>query len=153
LDELLPPSDVDLSAGVHGMLRIRAKTVEGVSWEPKTGQERGVPINSSLRPFLEAYTALVQSGRVWFFPSPKGKRWDPDGFSHRLRDINRAAGLPWSALDFRHTFGSQLAMKGETLFKISALMGNSPEICRRHYAALLPESLVECVEFPDVGDV
>jgi hypothetical protein len=30
-------------------------------------------------------------------------------------------------------------------------MGNSPEICRKHYAALLPESLVECVEFPNVG--
>jgi site-specific recombinase XerD len=87
---------------------------------------------------------------VWFFPSPKGKRWDPDGFSHRLRDINRVAGFPWSALDFRHTFGSQVAMKGESLYKVSALMGNSPEICRRHYAALLPESLVESVEFPSM---
>jgi len=44
--------------------------------------------------------------------------------------------------------GSQLAMKGESLYKISALMGNSPEICRRHYAALLPEALVDSVEFP-----
>lgn len=80
----------------------------------------------------------------------KGKQWDPDGFSHRLRDINRSLGLPWSALDYRHTFGSQLAMKGESLYKISELMGNSPEICRRHYAALLTESLVECVEFPSM---
>lgn len=32
-----------------------------------------------------------------------------------------------------------------------ANMGNtciSPEICRRHYAALSPESLVDSVEFP-----
>ena len=48
---------------------------------------------------------------------------------------------------YRHTFGSQLAMKGESLYKISALMGNSPEICRRHYAMLMPESLVQTVEF------
>jgi len=145
----LTPSDVDLAAGLHGMLRIRAKTVQGVSWEPKTGQERGVPISSSLRPFL----ASVSPGRTWFFPSPAGKRWDPDGFSRRLRDLNRGAGLVWSCLDYRHTFGSQLAMKGESLYKISALMGNSPEICRRHYAALLPESLFEAVEFPSVGAV
>jgi hypothetical protein len=47
----------------------------------------------------------------------------------------------------RHTFGSQLATKGESLYKISALMGNSPEICRRHYAALMPETLAQSVEF------
>ncbi len=39
-------------------------------------------------------------------------------------------------------------MKGESLYKISTLMGNSPEICRRHYAALIPESMIESVEFP-----
>jgi hypothetical protein len=38
-------------------------------------------------------------------------------------------------------------MKGESLYKISKLMGNSPEICRRHYAALIPELLVDTVEF------
>ncbi len=37
---------------------------------------------------------------------------------------NRKAGLQWTCLDFRHTFGSRLAMKGESLYKISALMGN-----------------------------
>jgi len=26
-------------------------------------------------------------------------------------------------------------------------MGNSPEICRRHYAALIPEQLADTVEF------
>ena len=48
---------------------------------------------------------------------------------------------------YHHTFGSQLAMKGESLYKIATLMGNSPEICRRHYAALLPEALFDSVEF------
>ena len=33
---------------------------------------------------------------------------------------------------------SVAAMRGESLHKISELMGNSPEVCRRHYAALLP---------------
>ena len=38
-------------------------------------------------------------------------------------------------------------MKGVSLYKTAELMGNSPEICRRHYACLSPESLVDCVEF------
>ena len=33
------------------------------------------------------------------------------------------------------------------LYKISELMGNSPEICRRHYAALIPEQMRDTVEF------
>ena len=41
------------------------------------------------------------------------------------------------------------ALCGESLYKISTLMGNSPEICRRHYATLLPESLIQSVEFDD----
>jgi len=37
--------------------------------------------------------------------------------------------------------------KGESLYKIAELMGNSPEICRRHYAALMPEKMHDVVEF------
>ena len=81
------------------------------------------------------------------FPSPQEKKWDPDNFSRDLRKINRANGLNWSCLDFRHTFGSHLAQKGESLYKISKLMGNSPEICRKHYAALIPEEMTDVVEF------
>jgi len=56
---------------------------------------------------------------------PLGGRWDPDNFSWDLRDANRKAGLPRGCLDYRHTFGSQLAVKGESLYKIAKLMGNS----------------------------
>ena len=38
-------------------------------------------------------------------------------------------------------------MKGESLYKISKIMGNSPQVCQKHYAALMPESLYESVEF------
>ncbi len=144
----LTTNDVDLKAGRHGVIRVRAKTVLGESWEPKTKVNRAVPISSMLKPYLERYRPAPSTGH-WFFPSPKGQRWDPDNFGAALRNANRTADLLWSCLDFRHTFGSQLAMKGESLYKISTLMGNSPEICRRHYATLLPESLVQSVEFDE----
>jgi len=138
--------DVDLSAGPCGILRIQAKTDGEDHWQPKTKANRAVPISRALRSYLDAYAARPSIGG-WYFPSPKGRRYDPDNFSQDLRAAQRAAGLPWTCLDFRHTFGSQLAQKGESLYKISTLMGNSPEICRRHYAALSPEALGDTVEF------
>ncbi len=35
--------DVDLTAGVHGVIRVHAKTVDGEFWEPKTKRNRAVP--------------------------------------------------------------------------------------------------------------
>ena len=143
----LTPQDVDLGAAKHGMIRVQAKKVDGEFWEPKTKVNRGVPVSSSLRPYLDRWETIADPCRTWYFPAPKGGRWDSDNFAADLRKVNRAAGLAWGCLDYRHTFGSLLASKGESLYKISALMGNSPEICRRHYAALMPESLVDSVEF------
>lgn len=136
-------ADVDLK---DGMLRIRAKTINGRFWEPKTKDNRVVPISTSLRKYLDRYVP-VPTSEGWFFTSPKGCQWNPDNFSHALSEANKDAGLEWTCLDYRHTFGSHLAMKGESLYKISKLMGNSPEICRRHYAALMPDSMIQSVEF------
>jgi integrase len=142
----LTPEDLDWSGGTFGIIRMRAKTVAGESWQPKTKRNRAVPISSRLRHYLDKWR-LKHSGGTWFFPSPWKTRWDPDNFSQDLRAANAKAQLVWGALDYRHTFGSQLAMKNESLYKISTLMGNSPEICRRHYAALVPEALTDSVEF------
>lgn len=148
--------DVDLSRrqGGHGLIRVRAKTIDGRHWQPKTKVNRAVPISRALREVLDRYTppatntpALSDSFRGWFFPSPMGHWWDCDGFSRDLRTANRNFGLRWACLDYRHTFGSQLAQRGVSLFKISTLMGNSPEICRRHYASLAPEAMGAEVDF------
>jgi integrase len=144
----LTHDDIDLSRrnGGHGLIRIRAKTINGRFWQPKTKRNRAVPISKALRGYLDQYNAPA-SDQGWYFPSPMGLWWDCDGFSQALRQVNSEAGFTWSCLDFRHTFGSQLAQTGITLFKIATLMGNSPEICRRHYASLLPEHLHGDVDF------
>lgn len=126
--------------------RVRAKEIGGKYWQPKTGKNRVVPVSVALRSYLDTYAPAKNEGN-WFFPSLGGNQWDPDNFSQFLRETNAKAGLVWGCLDYRHTFGSHLAMKGESLYKISELMGNSPEICRKHYAHLMPESLVDSVEF------
>lgn len=69
--------------------------------------------------------------------------YEPDNLPADLCD----ALLAWSSLDYRHTFGSQLAQRGVSLFNFATLMGNSPEICRRQYAALIPEAMTADVDF------
>ena len=142
----LTREDLDLKSDPYGMLRIQAKTVNGEHWQPKTKTNRIVPISRSLRLYLDNYQPRHVPGQ-WFFPSPEGMRWDADNFSRSLRGANAKYNLKWSCFEYRHTFGSQLAMKGESLFKVATLMGNSPEICRRHYAALSQESLTTAVNF------
>lgn len=150
--------DIDLSRrqGGHGVIRVRAKTVGDVSWQPKTKVNRAVPISKALRRHLDRYVTpatktdeLTQDFQGWFFPSPQGTHCDPDNFARELRKANAENNLRGSCLDYRHTFGSQLAQRGVSLYKISALMGNSPEICRRHYASLIPEAVHSEVDFAD----
>lgn len=158
--------DINLS---KRLIHVRAKTIDDEYWQPKTRRNRVVPISAALLEVLEAYRSqplspssrrvrdsvpgslpgagAVPGAGVWYFPSPQGCRWHPDNFSHRLSAINAKHKLAWSALDYRHTFGSHLAQKGESLYKIATLMGNSPEICRKHYASLVPEVMHDVVEF------
>ena len=140
----LAKEDVDLDAR---LIRIRPKTDGETHWEPKTKTNRVVPISDDLYQILLDYPSPAASR--WYFPAPKQKkeRWDEDNLSRMLRMVNGRKKLAWICLEFRHTFGSQLAMGNVSLYKIATLMGNSPEICRRHYAALIPEELAECVEF------
>ena len=135
--------DVDLA---RGLIHVRAKTVTDEHWQPKTRKNRVVPISSDLRTQLDRYAPRPARGD-WYFPSPLGERYNPDNFSRDLRTANHDAGLRWGCLDYRHTFGSQLAQNGLSLYMISELMGNSPEICRRHYAVLAPEALGATVQF------
>ena len=134
----------------NGLLRIQAKTVGGESWQPKTRTNRAVPVSRDLQRILEDWHPK-KSEHGWLFPSPHGTRWDPDNFSADLREANRSAGLVWGCLDYRHTFGSQLAQRGVSLFQIATLMGNSPAICQRHYATLSPASMVSLVDFSEVS--
>ena len=131
-----------------GILRVRAKTVNGDSWQPKTKRDRKVPVSGRLREVLVKHRDTMKRPKsVWLFESPRGCRWDPDNLSAHFRALLNAAGLPWNLLELRHTFGSQLARKGVSLLKIAKLMGNSPGIASRHYSNLVPEEMAADVEF------
>jgi integrase len=103
-------------------------TVGGEHWEPKTEKNRPVPVNKALGKYLDTYKPASAKGK-WFFSSPEGSRWDPDNFSEWLREENEKAGLVWTCLDYGHTSGGHLAMKGVSLYEISELSG-TPDTLR-----------------------
>jgi integrase len=142
----LQREDVGLAASTSGIIRVQAKTVNGESRQPKTKVNRAVPVSRALRAYPDSYTPRPSFGD-WHFPSPHGQPLRCGQLQSGPPRRNQKAGLPWTCLIYRHTFGSQLAMKGESLHKSATLMGNSAEICRRHYAALTPESMTNTVEF------
>lgn len=135
--------DIDLT---HKTIRVRGKKVGEDEWFPKTGRDRGVTMSKKIIRTLKEHKASA-NGSTWVFTSPQGCRWNPDNLTHRLENELRKAGLPWTFLDFRHTFGTALARKGVSSFKIAKLMGNSSAIVERHYAALVPEDMRADVEF------
>lgn len=138
----LTRNDVDMK---RKMISIRAKNIHSEYWQPKTKKNRAIPISHDLHKILKGYKP--DNNIIWYFPSSTGNRWHPDTFSHKLSVINGQNSLDWTCLDFRHTFGSQLAQRGISLHKLAELMGNSPEICRRHYAAIRTEFLHTEVDF------
>lgn len=127
------------------LLAVRRKTIHGQTWQPKTGRNRVVPVSTRLQAVLHDLPATSPAG--WLLPSPQGYRWDPDNLSQRFRKLVRARGWRWKVADLRHTFGTHLVRRGVSLAHTAALMGNSPEVVLRHYAAVHTEGMHPHVEF------
>lgn len=106
----------------------------------KTGRRRVVPLATA----LADHVRCLRPGRPDAYILPwrtGGHRWQWG--ARKLRSALTAAcpAIPeerirWNA--FRHTFGSLLAQAGVSLDKVTAWMGNSPAVCRRHYAESIP---------------
>jgi integrase len=147
----LTAADVDLD---KRLIHVRAKTVNGKSWKTKTKKDRSVRINNTLLKFLQDYTRRPSFGD-WMFPSPAGVFWSKDNFTKTLRYFNhtyrdaekRHRPLKWNCKIYRHTFASQLASNGASLFEIAKFMGNSHDVCERYYAELIQKADRDVIEF------
>jgi integrase len=137
--------DVDLERRV---IAVRPKVLRGTRYETKTGKSRAVPISPELHPILAALPRKTE----FVCCTPTGLQWQPNHLSNRLRMLLKFRKLAYAFNTFRHTFGSQLAQKGLSLFKICTLMGNTEEVCRQHYAALAIDEMQEEVSFMSRGE-
>ena len=140
------PAGLDFNGGE--MLQVAGNFLPSAKWaDINVGRFcwEGMRVREGVGACLFFFTAAGNRRVAVCCLKGRGKTRSVSGFPKIFIFLLWASPCP--PLDFRHTFGSQLAVKGESLYKISNLMGNSSEICRRHYAALIPVALADCVEF------
>jgi len=117
----------------QGLLHLK-KTA---TFEPKDKEERTVPLTKEFREFLKEYGLHspfmlrpdVEQGKSLYrydFDRPYFRYLDPLGFRWVTPHI------------MRHTFGSLLASRGCSIYKIAIWMGDEVATTQKHYAKLLP---------------
>ncbi|WP_286902876.1 site-specific integrase [Pseudomonas sp. UBA2628] len=117
-------------------------TIDGQT--SKSGQTRYVPISTKLFFVLEAWKS--QSGdEALVFPGKDGKRMDNVKKSWMgVLELAKIQGFRWH--DLRHTFASNLAMKGVPINTLRELLGHSDLTMTLQYAHLAPSIKADAVE-------
>lgn len=109
----------------------------------KCGKDRKVPLSKRLRPILERYAVHSPDGFI-LYPEQAEKdgtetKYRVD-FTDAFRRICKAAGVEWvTPHRLRHTFASQLAIAGVSIYKISNWMGHADVKTTMIYAHLSPD--------------
>lgn len=108
----------------------------------KTGRPRRVPISAALLEYLTQ--TIKKSGRIrpdWKLADRKYHLISQRELSSTIKDLPVATREKCKWNVFRHTFASLLAQSGKvSIDQICAMMGNTPEVCRRHYAHMIPNA-------------
>ena len=136
---------IPLNAKLEALLSSRpAAERSGYVVKIAGGIDRLLRLDNLIRTIQKTKRAALL--KQWSIPRPKPSRSKEYGElkaawlkAKEKRDAELKAVMErigWNP--FRHTFGSLLAQAGVSLDKISAWMGNTPEVCKRHYAQFVP---------------
>ncbi len=140
----LRKEDVDLKAG---RLVVRRSMYRGQVGPTKTGRNREVPLGTAVLGALKAHWHL--KGPL-VFCKEDGQTLTDRECRRPLDRACRKAGLPqvgWHVL--RHSFASQLTMRGAPLKAVQELLGHSQISMTQRYAHLSPEVRREAVALLD----
>jgi len=114
--------------------------------DTKSGEGREVPINDTLGAMFEKMPHSIES--IYVFTDRDGKPYKDvkKSFSTALRN---AEIYDFRFHDLRHTFASQLVMKGVDLTTVKELLGHKSIIMTMRYAHLAPEHKTKAVKVLD----
>ena len=121
----------------HGTLTVQA--AEDGTFETKGKRYRTIPLHKRLFAILEPYRTksgyLIQPDKN--MPGKWRLRYEP---KKAFAATTKAAGVSWATQHMlRHTFASQLAQEGVSLFKVARWLGHrSISTTETFYAALAP---------------
>lgn len=128
--------DVDLDRRI-------VSVVPNAEWQPKTGEQRHVPIP----PELVRHLAKVKRRTEWVI----GERPSLAVMSAFFQKISRKAKLAGNIHTLRHTYASHLVQAGVDLYVVSKLLGHTDPKQTVIYAHLAPNNLdAAVVRLPDI---
>jgi len=126
-------------------VNVRRAFSDGRETRPKGGRARTVPMSPQLCQALREHHGSA-GDQVRVFLSDQGKTLNTNRVKHPLWRGIEAAGLEKIRIhDLRHSFASQLAIAGVSLYKIQALLGHQDISMTMRYAHLSPETQDEAV--------
>ncbi len=134
-------SDVDLDAG---RIHVRRNVVRGIVGTPKSGRARLVPLSDDARAALVAHQ---HANGPLVFCEPNGQMMSAKRAGGAIDSAFKKAALPntgWHVL--RHSFASQLVMRGVSLKAVQELLGHSTIQMTMRYAHLAPDVVRDAVQ-------
>jgi integrase len=131
-----------LCIGDVSLLAIDRIRRDGEQWRifirtEKSGQPVFLPVPPDLKAALDCVPSPNgNADSRYFFWNEIGKPKSHKAHIDRmLRSLFKQAGVQRAtAHKFRHTLATELLGRGATFEEIADIRGNSPEICRKHYA-------------------
>ena len=114
----------------------------------KNGEKKELPINGSLRQYLEELAMNNMDGHRHVFHDKDGKPY-LDVKRSFLSACTKAGITDFHFHDLRHTFASQLVMAGIDLTTVKELLGHKTLTMTLRYAHLAPSHKVKALEVLD----
>jgi integrase len=134
----LQPENVNLSKGQETI------TIESRDdWETKTGKFRIVPLTPNAVTIIKNQ---LSKNTEYVFTDKKGNKIHPDRIYHSLKITLSRLGLHGDVHKCRHTFASNLVMKGVDLFTVGQLLGHTDIKTTQIYTHLAPQHLKDAVD-------
>jgi integrase len=126
---------------------VRRAAWNGTVGAPKGGRPREVPLSEEVLAMLRSRTQSVSPGALVFGRPPSGRMLTRNEMKWPLWRACKAAGLDkigWHTL--RHSFASQLVMRGVPLKAVQELLGHRDIRTTMRYAHLSPKTRRDAVE-------
>lgn len=124
--------------------------------ETKNGKPRYIPLIDEAVQFLQRQT-IGKTPDSWLFTHPDGSKWEKSHQTRPMQKTSKLAGITPNANFYvlRHTYASQLAMRGVPSQVIATVLGHSDtRITEKHYAHLQPDYVTDTIRkhLPDLGN-
>jgi integrase len=118
------------------------------TWATKTGKDRLVPLPNHAIEILESQKNKMVN-KIYVFPCKNGKKQHPDYIYRALNKAAKKLNLPGRIHMFRHTYASNLVMKGASLYDVQKLLGHSDIKSTEKYSHLADDHLQNIVNILD----